>query len=312
MQTNTMSLPDTHSFDRIVEKAKERTKAEPLTAAIVAPSSAPSLSGFADAVNDGFIKPVLIGSQSDIDEYLKATQLSADDSSRLTAEQPFEAVRMAAQLINDGTADFIVRGNVCSSEMLSSLSSNEVGFVGKKAVLSHVAILKADKYPKLLFVSDGVVNEQPDTMTKVAIINNAATVCRKLGVDTPRTAVLAAVEVVYPQMNATTDGAILTQMNNRRQIKGVFVDGPLSFDIAIDSEAAAAKGITDSTVAGQTDLMIAPNSFTANGIYKAMTAFGEAQSAGVLVGGRTPVAFAARHDNPSALYNSIAVCCLLV
>ena len=143
------------------------------------------------------------------------------------------------------------------------------------------------------------------------MVNNLIAVGNRIGIDTPRVAVLAAVEVVYPQMPATIDGAVLGKMSERNQIKGGFVDGPLSFDCAVDPVAAESKGITNSEVAGRANAMLAPNIDTAHGVYKAMALYGNARVGGVIYGGRVPVALAARSDSAENILNSIALAVLV-
>ena len=172
-------------------------------------------------------------------------------------------------------------------------------------------MIKPGKYPKLLFLTDSAVVVAPDLTTKLSLISNLVSVAGAVGIKNPRIAVLAAVEAVYPQMPATLDGAVLAKMCDRRQIKGAVVDGPLSFDIAVDIDAARAKGVTTSPVAGQADGMLAPNIEVANGIYNAMTLYGDNEVGGVLVGGRVPVAMHSRADNAGARFNSILLSVLM-
>jgi phosphotransacetylase len=125
-------------------------------------------------------------------------------------------------------------------------------------------------------------------------------------------AALAAVEVVYPQMPVTMEAAVLAKMADRGQIKKVALDGPLSFDVAVDGTAASAKGITNSAVAGKANAFLAPNAEVAFGIYSALSLFADASGANVIVGGRVPVATAIRSDSEESRYQSLALACLLV
>ena len=71
------------------------------------------------------------------------------------------------------------------------------------------------------------MNIAPDVTQKVAIIQNTVEVAQAIGIDLPKVAPIAAVEVVNPAMQATIDAAMLTQMNRRGQIKDCIVDGYL-------------------------------------------------------------------------------------
>jgi len=134
--------------------------------------------------------------------------------------------------------------------------------------LDHHKISAAAGHFKFKIESDGEQAQAFDHLPESVSFN----------IENSKTAVLGAVEVVYPQMAATVDGAVLAKMNERKQIKGCQLDGPLSLDIALDSYAAEAKGITDSPVAGDADILIAPDVETANGVYKAMSTFGKADT----------------------------------
>ena len=154
---------------------------------------------------------------------------------------------------------------------------------------------------------------EPGLKCKLALINNAVAFAGKVGLDLPRVALIAAVEVVYTQMQVTMDAAVIAKMGERKQIEGAFVDGPLSFDVAISTEVAhskgiaEAKGITNSPVAGQADILIAPNIETANGIYKAVGLYGKAEVGGVICGGKTPVILSSRSETVKNRLNSIVL-----
>jgi len=132
-----------------------------------------------------------------------------------------------------------------------------------------------------------------------------------LCLDKPRIAIVAAVEAIYPHMPVTLDAAVLAKMAERGQIKGALVDGPLSYDVAIDMEAARAKGICHSSVAGQADAMVASSMEVANGVYLAMSFCGKCDIGGVIVGGLVPVAANFPSDSLSSRFHSILLALLL-
>ena len=146
------------------------------------------------------------------------------------------------------------------------------------------------------FVTDAALNIAPDTNQKRDICQNAIGFARAMGIDTPKVAILAAVEVVNTKMPATTDGAIFAKMADRRQIVGGIVDGPLDLDAAVDAEAARIKHIV-SPVAGCADVLIVPNIEAGNMVYKDLVFMADAQSAGLVVGARVPVILTSRADN---------------
>jgi phosphate butyryltransferase len=127
----------------------------------------------------------------------------------------------------------------------------------------------------------------------------------KLGVQCPRVALLAAVEVVNQDMPCTIDAAALTQMNRRGQIKGCIVDGPLALDNAVSEESARHKGIV-SEVAGKADILVVPDIEAGNLMGKVMLYMSGGRGAGVIVGARKPIVLTSRFDNAETKLLSIA------
>jgi phosphotransacetylase len=150
----------------------------------------------------------------------------------------------------------------------------------------------------------------PDLGQKVQLVNNAVKVVKALGVTPINVVPLCAVEVVNPDMQATLDAAALTKMNQRGQIKGCVIDGPLALDGAISKEAAKHKGI-NSPVAGEADILLVPNIESGNLLGKSMTYFANGKSAGIIMGAKCPIVLVSRADTHEAKLNSIALGCLV-
>jgi phosphate acetyltransferase len=100
-------------------------------------------------------------------------------------------------------------------------------------------------------------------------------------------------------------------MAARGQITGALVDGPLAFDNAISPEAAATKGIT-SPVAGQADILLAPDLEAGNMIAKQLIYFAGSTAAGLVLGARVPIVLNSRSDPLSARIASAALAKLAV
>ena len=112
----------------------------------------------------------------------------------------------------------------------------------------------------------------------------------------PKVAILAAVETVNSLMPATLDAAALCKMAERGQITGAILDGPLAFDNAISKEAARTKGI-ESEVAGDPDILLAPDLEAGNILAKQLSFLANADSAGLVLGARVPVILTSRADS---------------
>jgi len=127
-----------------------------------------------------------------------------------------------------------------------------------------------------------------------------------LGIETPRVALLSAVETVNPEIPSTLDAAALCKMADRGQITGGLIDGPLAFDNAVSEMAAKTKKI-DSKVAGQADVLIAPDLEAANMLAKQLQYLAGADAAGIVLGAKVPIVLTSRADTVRTRLASVAV-----
>ena len=97
-------------------------------------------------------------------------------------------------------------------------------------------------------------------------------------------------------MRATLDAAALCKMADRGQITGAVLDGPLGFDNAV-SITAARNASVKSAVAGQADVLIAPDLEAGNMLAKQLEHLSDAVSGGVVLGARIPIVLANRNDS---------------
>ena len=198
-----------------------------------------------------------------------------------------------------------MKGNVSTGPLLKVVLDKEKG-LRKGATLSHVAFMETPYYHKLLCVTDAAVNVAPEFKDKVEMINNAVEAFHKLGNEEPKVAVIGAVEVVNPKMEATEHAALLTLMNRRRQIKGCIIDGPLALDNAVSKEAADHKGII-SDVAGDCDIILTPDINGGNILYKSLNFLGGATAGAVIMGAMVPIVLTSRSDSEKSKLCSIAL-----
>jgi phosphotransacetylase len=301
-----MQMPEIHSWDQLIARAKEKAIARKPRAAFITPTEPGMIRACARAVGDGLVDPILIGDMSTYQKVCDEIGVSVGASETIDICAPSRAVATAAEMAGRGEIEMIIKGRIMTSDMLRELFS-ESPFMVKGKTVSHVAVLKPELYRKLLLVTDGAVVIEPDLPAKLNLIQNLIRVSKSLGIPQPRIAILAAVEVVYMTMPVTTEAAIISKMADRGQIKDAFIDGPLSFDVAVDMFAAHSKGVTTSQVAGQADAMLAPNIETANGLYKGMALYGHCEQGGVIIGGKVPIALGSRSDTEQGKFNSIVL-----
>nr|WP_261178941.1 phosphate butyryltransferase [Anaerobacillus sp. CMMVII] len=221
------------------------------------------------------------------------------------AKNEKEAAKFAVQGVNAGIADVLMKGMVSTSVILKEVLNKEYG-LRTGSVLSHVAAFQIQGFDRLIFVTDAAMNIAPDLNQKVEIINNAVGLANRLGLSLPKVAVISAVETVNPNMGATVDGAILSQMNVRGQIKNCIVDGPLALDNAISMQAAELKGIKGE-VAGNADIIMVPTIEVGNALYKSLVYFAKAKVGAVITGAKAPIVLTSRADSAESKLYSLAL-----
>ena len=113
-----------------------------------------------------------------------------------------------------------------------------------------------------------------------------------------------------PKIQGTIDAAALCKMADRGQITGGILEGPLAFDNAINAAAAKIKEIA-SPVAGDPDILVVPDVEAGNMLAKQLSYLAAAESAGVVLGARVPIALTSRADSARTREASIAVMVLL-
>jgi phosphotransacetylase len=285
-------------------KAKIKNKSAPKMG-IIYPRGGKCLKAALQADDEGYVTPVLIGHKVEIESTAKAADQDVSKYTIMEAENLQAAVNKAVAMAKSGEIDFLLKGCVDTTELVNALLGKESEFLSKGKTLSHIGIMQTPKYHKLMFVTDSAVNASPNPADTIGIVQNASALARLMGIERPRAALLAAVEAIYPAIPVTMEEAAIAKMSDRGQIKGCFIDGPLSFDVAINTEVAHSKGITDSKVAGDTDIFACPSMETADGVYKAMVMYAKAEAAGIIYGGMVPVASTYALDPIANIFNSI-------
>jgi phosphate butyryltransferase len=178
-----------------------------------------------------------------------------------------------------------------------------------KAILSHVTVLEVPTYHKLLICSDVAIIPAPDLNQKIAIANFLIQTAKTLQIEKPKVAVIAATEQMLAGMPACVDAAIIAKMADRGQIKGGFVDGPISLDTALDKESAEIKKLS-SPVAGDADCLLFPNIESGNVMYKSATKLSNSELGAMVVGAKVPCILTSRGDSAKSKMYSIALAAL--
>ena len=292
------------------EKLLERCRGlAPIVTAVAYPCEATALAAAMDASRNGLIIPILVGPAAKIAQVAKEGKIALGDTRVVEAADSRAAAAKAVELVRSGEAELLMKGSLHSDEILGAVVAKETGLrTGRR--LSHVFLMDVPTYHKVLIVTDGAINIAPTLEDKVDICQNAIDLARSFGIERPKVAILAAVETVNSKMPATLDAAALCKMAERGQIKDGLLEGPLAFDNAISVEAARTKGI-HSEVAGDPDILLAPDLEAGNMVAKQLSFLARADSAGLVLGARVPVILTSRADSVRSRIASCAVAVLL-
>jgi phosphotransacetylase len=266
------------------------------------------LSGAVEAASKRLIVPILVGPAAKIAEIARAARLDLGGIEIVDAPESRAAAASAVELVRKGEAELLMKGSLHTDELMAAVVSREGGLRTARRI-SHVFVMDVPTYHKVLIVTDGAINIAPTLEDKVDICQNAIDLAISLGLERPKVAILAAVETVTSKMPATLDAAALCKMADRGQIRGGILDGPLAFDNAISREAAETKGIR-SEVAGDPDILLAPDLEAGNILAKQLSFLANADSAGLVLGARVPIILTSRADSVRSRIASCAVAML--
>ena len=257
------------------------------------------------ASDAGLIKPLLVGDSDEIKVAAREAGLDISNIDIFPVTDNQQACNMAAGMARDNKGSILMKGMVATGILMKAVLDKENGLMSG-SLLSHIAFFESPYYHKLICITDAALNISPDLQEKAGIINNAVNALHRLGVALPKVGILAAVETVNPKMEATTHAAMLVAMQKRNQIRGCLIDGPLALDNAISAEAAHHKGIV-SDVAGDADILLAPDITSGNILYKSLIFLGGAVTAAMIVGASVPVVLTSRSDSDKSKFLSIAL-----
>lgn len=295
-----------NNFDKLMEAAK---KTKPKKIAVAAAQDDDVLKAIQNAVKENICVPILVGDKEKIIEISKEINFDLHSIEIIDEKDGVKASRKAVSLVSSGKADIVMKGLIDTSIILKAVLDKDIG-LRTGSVLSHAAVFSLKKYHKLLIITDAAMNIAPDISEKKQIIENTLTLCRSLGINEPKVAVICAKEKVTDKMSATVDAQKLVEMYENGEIKNCIIEGPFGLDNAISKEAARIKGVKGK-VAGDADVLLMPNIEAGNVLYKALSYFSDSENAGIILGAKAPIVLTSRADSDKAKLNSIllAVIC---
>lgn len=263
-----------------------------------------SLDAVYEAYQEGIVEPVLVGREAEIRKIMADNGFDFGGSEVIyDMDDDIECAKKAVSLIREGKGDFMMKGKMQTADLLKQVVNKETGLqVGK--IMSHVGIFEIPGYHKLIMQSDGGMIPNPDLEQKAKIINNAVETLHNMGYEEPKVAVLCAAEKLNPKVPESVDAAALKEMNEKGEITGCIVEGPISYDIALYKEIADFKGF-DSPVAGDADIVITPNMAAGNILGKSWSITAGGTMAGMIVGAKVPIVLTSRGATAEEKFYSI-------
>ena len=290
-------------FSEIVEKARASQSRRVL--AVAAAEDEHVIEAVLKARQEGIADAILVGDAIKIRDLIRDLDGNPAGFEIAAADSAAGSGQTAVDLVKAGKADILMKGKMETRDLLKPVVARENNLHTGR-VMSHMAFVKLPNYPKLIVNTDGGMLVYPNLEDKKNIIINAVTTLRAMGYVNPKVAVLAGVEKVNPKMIETVEAGQLKQMNLTGEIPDCVVEGPLSYDIAMDAEIARYKG-SDCPHSGDFDVLVVPNLAAGNILGKSWTVTAQAVMAGIIVGAKVPVIIVSRASGCEEKYLSIAL-----
>ena len=291
------------NFQEIIDKVKMSPSKKRMV--IAAAGEEHTLQAALHARKEGIITPVLVGDKIEIKKILNDLNETIPEEDIYDVPDIKEAAEKAVELVREKKGDFLMKGFLDTSVILKAVVNKEKG-LGKGGVMSHFTMFEVPNYHKILVAVDGGMVTYPTLEQKKSIIENTVEVLRSYGYENPKVAVLSCVEKVNPKMPETVEADALSKMNENGEITGCVVAGPVSYDCAMSSEVAKLKKF-DNPVAGNADILVAPNIHAGNIMGKMLTITCGAKMAGFIVGAKCPIVLTSRGSSAEEKYLSIVM-----
>jgi phosphate butyryltransferase len=291
------------NFDQIIERVKGFPSAKRM--AVAAAGDEHTLEAVMHARKEGIVDPILVGDKVVIDEILSKMGETVAEENIYDYPDLKDAAEFAVKLVKEGKADFLMKGKLDTAVILKAVVNKEHG-LGQGRTMSHFTMFEVPTYHKILVPVDGGMVTYPTLEQKKDIIDNTVETLISMGYDCPKVGVLACVEKLNPKMPETVEANELKEMNKRGEIKNCIVEGPISYDCAVSKEIADFKGF-ESPVAGDADILIAPNIHAGNIMGKMLAVTCKARMAGMIVGAKCPIVLTSRGSSADEKYMSIVV-----
>ena len=298
-------------FDFVIQRAKSLER--PARMVVAGAECENIVKAVFEAEAQGFCQPILVGAKERIIVMLKA--LGLFERSYVISDVPDYVVadphsdyhpymERAINIINDGLADVLVRGNTSTRNFLMPILDKKNGLA--TGLVSEVALLKVPYYDKVLALSDVSVLINPSEGQRKKVVKNIVEVLNHLGIQRPKIAVLSLVEKPSFHMRDTVEAQNIVRSHIMEPIADCELVGPIPWDLIVSKESARLKGYNN-PYCGEFDAVLMPNVMAGNTVMKVLTMSANVNACGVLAGTKVPVAMTSRASSVERVYLSLCV-----
>ncbi|MDP8207117.1 MAG: phosphate acyltransferase [Candidatus Electryonea clarkiae] len=297
-------------FDPMLKKVRARaiSNGHPFRIGmIISAGDFDMLSSLHDPLEEGWLKPIFYGNADVMTDALNNAGL--DKHKCILADAIDRETRIIAMMeaVLGGGLSAICIGPDAATRNFDLLKKARADFFPVNSIGCGIAVIAVNGFERLLFVSDITMRAEPDVDQRVEIVNHCIDTALGCGVEKPRVAMLAAVEVVNPGMPVTVEAQ---QISEKVKREDAIIEGPVSLDLAVNMLAVQKKKATGD-VPGKADCLIGSNLTVSRSIYQAAVSLSGAKAGVVLAGGSVPVALPGRADGSEGLYLSTLIATLI-
>lgn len=121
----------------------------------------------------GLIDPVLVGPQAKIAKALDLAGIAAGAMPIVATEHSHAAAARAVAMARAGEVAALMKGSLHTDELMGAAVAEDGLRTARR--MSHVFVMDAPAYDRLLLISDAAININPDLDCKRDIVQNAPT-----------------------------------------------------------------------------------------------------------------------------------------
>jgi phosphate butyryltransferase len=282
------------NFDQIIARAKRKG---PKRMVVVDKGNEGFHGVLLKARDMGLIDPIVMGGGTSLDGSHEIAFIHEPD--------PEKAEVKALTMVREKEAEIFMDPAPLDSTLLMHLNDKKMS-LKKRRVVSYISMFESLKDGRLTLFTDTYIHDNPGLNDKVHIVENAVDIANMLGIQAPKIAAIAHLELVNPAVSSTTDAATLSKMSERGQFGPAVIEGPLGMDNAESATAARHKGI-ESPVPGDVDIYLFPDIESAYLTTQFVFMLGRVRHASMLGGVTIPTVTLNPLDNESSCLLNIAL-----